>query len=42
MAKDAADDLNRTRTAGETHYYRVYRLASNLLDLNGEQISQTR
>lgn len=42
MAKDAADDLNRARTNGQTHYFRVYRLASNLQDANGAQIPQTR
>lgn len=26
-AKEAADNLNRTRTTGETDYFRVYRLA---------------
>ena len=26
-AKEAADDLNRGRTTGETRYFRVYRLA---------------
>lgn len=30
-AKETADDLNRTRTAGETHYFRVYRLANQIL-----------
>ena len=29
-ATEAADDLNRTRAAGETHYFRVYRLADQL------------
>jgi hypothetical protein len=42
QAKEAADDLNRTRAQGETHYFRVYRLASNLLDSNGAKIPQTR
>lgn len=42
MAKETADDLNRARTSGQTHYFRVYRLASNLLDSNGAQIPQTR
>jgi hypothetical protein len=29
-AKGAADDLNRRRTVGETHYFRAYRLADQL------------
>jgi hypothetical protein len=30
-AKETADELNRTRTAGDTYYFRVYRLANQLL-----------
>ena len=37
MAKGAADQLNRTRTAGQAHYFRVYRLATSLLDSNSIQ-----
>ena len=32
LATEVADDLNRARTNGQTHYFRVYRLASNLIE----------
>jgi hypothetical protein len=35
LATEAADDLNRARAIGQTHYFRVYRLASNILNSNG-------
>src|SRR5690242_18004521 len=38
LATEAADSLNRTRTNGQHHYFRVYRLASNLLDSNSTRI----
>jgi hypothetical protein len=41
MAREAADELNRARANGQTHYFRVYRLASILLDSNGAQNPQT-
>jgi hypothetical protein len=31
-ARTTADDLNRARLAGQTHYYRVYRLAHGHAD----------
>lgn len=37
MAKGAADQLNRTRTAGQAHYFRVYRLATSLVNSNSIQ-----
>ena len=41
LATEAADDLNRTRATGQTHYFRVYRLASNLPDSNGSNSPRT-
>jgi hypothetical protein len=38
-AKRAADDLNRSRSAGQAHYYRVYRPSVHLPESDNPEIS---